>query len=301
VLTVTLFLAGFNKCGSTTLSALLGRHPQILMPAETEPWYFIKTPEQMTWQEFSGQFPRWREFPMVCDDSAGGYASRPPGRPGLDQAVERIHEHNPDAKLLFIARDPVVRLESAFRELHDTGPRYGVLPPFDLEEAIDQLPQLLLDSCYHECLTRYRERFDPAQIHLVYLEDLVTAPTPTMAAVWRFLGLDGGAVAVEPLPRENAGAVKLRDSRTLRRMRSARIVGPRLARQSIDTQDRWMAKAGLRRRFGTQVRWTECATAAVAERLVPDMHRLWQEYSPPARGWARAAELAAGRARDTTR
>src|SRR3972149_1617207 len=106
---------GFSKCGTTTLCSLLGEHPDIFIPAMKEPNFFVKWYGN-GWDWYEGLFVQARADQLWGDGSTGYSTTRI-----IDLSCRRILEHFPDTKFIFIARNPVKRLESSFREFHHSG------------------------------------------------------------------------------------------------------------------------------------------------------------------------------------
>ncbi len=128
---LTFTIAGFSKCGTTTLSSALGQHPDVLLPTVKEPWFFSWDDYADNWSSYQEQFPDQSRYSAIGDDSTT-YTAHQFAR----QTAERLHRHYPDLRVLIIARDPVDRIESAFRESHHSSHRYGVLTPFALSDAL---------------------------------------------------------------------------------------------------------------------------------------------------------------------
>ena len=111
-----LFLVGSMKSGTTSLHRHLARHPQIFMTMDPkEPIYFL-TREQLL-DVLPGVEKRgfWRgeDTYLALFEGAGhhpiiGEASANYARLNRVQGVpERVAAFNPEARILFIARDPI--------------------------------------------------------------------------------------------------------------------------------------------------------------------------------------------------
>lgn len=286
---LTFFLAGFSKCGTTSLVELLDRHPQIAFPTEREPWFFGDPQYRSHWSSLRAQFPADLSPFVALGDDSTAYSSST----WASVVLPRLADEYPDARYLFVVRDPVARIESAFREFHHSGPRYGMNAPFLLSEAMTEIPEILADSCYAERLSEVRAAAPGAPIHVVFLEDLLDDPQSVTDGVHRFLGLDPEQdPESEPLPALNRGERKRRDTMLLRRMRADHALGRALARLSYDAQERLLAPLRLRREFSAAVEWDPTAVELVRRRVVPDAERFCAEYGVPRRGWRRLESVA---------
>jgi hypothetical protein len=98
---------------------------------------------------------------------------------------ERIAAALPDAKLIFLLRDPVARTHSHYW-LRVLRLREGRA----LEDVIrDTENPILVDSSYCCALQRYFRLFDRARIKVVLFEELIAEPEKTLNDVAAFLGL----------------------------------------------------------------------------------------------------------------
>lgn len=289
---LTFVLPGFSKCGTTTLSELLALHPDVLLPRKREPWYFIAPDYPKRWPEYRSLFPEVKRYRAVGDDSTAYTSYRV-----IDDVVDRLASLYPGLRLLFLARDPVARIESSFREFHHSGPLFGLDAPFTLAEAMEKFPQLTRDSSYATLIDVYRTRFPAEHIKVVFFEDLVNQPQETLDACFDFLGVSTGQVAITEVPRLNQGEDKLHDTRLMRSMRHSRLIGKPVAKLGVQRQDRYFSKLGLRRRFRKPVEWTQPAVKRLQAEVYPDACRFLARYGTPATGWTRLESVARGGAR----
>jgi hypothetical protein len=281
---VNVFVAGFSKCGTTTLCHLLGRHPGIFVPAEKETWYFVADDydDRLAGIErfYSGSRPG-----QLLLDGTPEYSSC-----GAEElALARILDSCPQARFIFIARDPRQRIESSYRELHHSSPLWGFDTPFDLGEAMLIQPQMVMDSLYWTRISRYRETFGDTRILVVFLEDLVARRGRELRRCFDFLGLEAHAVSdAEPIAL-NTGSSKRMDTRLLRRLRNNRFIGPRLARIPAAVQDRLLVPLGLRRRSRATIYWSPEAERVLSETVAPDARRFLEFYGKAVDFWPSVA------------
>lgn len=193
-------IPGTMRGGTTSLFHYLAGHPQIAPSLVKEVHYF---------DLHFARGPRWyrRQFaarprPAVGLEASPYYMCEP-------RVPARVRALVPDAKLVFLLRDPVARAFSHYRKNRRNGRE-----PLDFQAAIAAEPerlageeaQMLDDPTYvsdlhryysyvgrghyAEQLGRWREHFPAAQMLVVDAAELYAAPRRTLASVVEFLGLD---------------------------------------------------------------------------------------------------------------
>lgn len=279
---------GFSKCGTTSLCALLNQHPDIFIPDEKEPLFFIHEDhlDKLAWYEslFAAAPATAR-----CGEGSTFYSSVEHERGARD----RILRFNPDIKLIFIARDPIARIESSFREFHHSGPHFGIDTPFAIDEAIEALPAIVTDACFWSRLSCYREKVSDDNILLLFLEDKKANPRAVLERCFEFLGVDPLRFAADAQLQLNTGETKLLDSRLARRMRTSRLLRASIARIPLQVQNDVGRRLGLRRPFDEQIQWSDAARRRVVAVLADEVSSLLdyagksQDFWPRFAAWAR--------------
>lgn len=276
---IDFLVPGFSKCGTTTLCAMLAQHPDIYIPELKELWYFSA-------DDYPGEDDRYtRHFtPARAGQKLGEGSVSYSDSSMEDVSVARIREHNPDCRFIFIARNPLRRIESSYREMHHSGVKFGLNAPFALAQCLEVFPQLIVDSLFFERISKYREAFGNDAIHVVFLEDLSSDPQREMEKCFRHLGVDSGFRTTREVSL-NEGSSKLYDTRILRRFRTWQWSGLQLARLELEQQDRLLRPLGLRRPFSRPVVWDEQSLALVRERVLPDARKFLEAYGKPPDFW----------------
>ena len=206
-------IIGAMKSGTTALYYYLEQHPQIYMSPVKEPNFFCSGARE-SWDIESVKRVRAYQylFKGVSDEKAIGEASHcylyEP------QAVARIRQHLPDAKLVAILRNPVDRAYSHF--LHMV--RNGTEPLTDFVQAIREeetganqnrsVQDYVGRGRYYAQLKRYFDAFDRKQLKVYLYEDLTNAPIDTLQDTFRFLGVDDSFVPDVSLQRNVSGYPK---------------------------------------------------------------------------------------------
>jgi hypothetical protein len=279
MISIDFLVPGFSKCGTTTLCTLLAQHPQIYIPEIKEPWYFDSTDfpsrEADYIQHFSPALPG-----QLLGEGSVSYS----GFEREDIAIERIHDNSPNCRFIFIARNPLRRIESSYREMHHSGVKFGLNAPYSMAENLELFPQMIKDSLFFERISKYVNVFGAGSIQVIFLEDLNTQPQREIQKCFRHLGVDDSFQVQEEL-RLNSGSSKYYDTRVLRYIRSKPWSGFKLARFSPEQQDRMLIPLGLRRAFNKPVQWGARSLAMVREQVLPDSQRFLAAYGKSADFW----------------
>lgn len=186
-------IVGAMKAGTTSLFAWLGEQPEVFVPDVKEPDYFSR---DHSWRRgeswYRGLFTGANHDQMVGEASVD---STHPGR--ATRAASRIASFAPDARIVFVARDPLERIRSQYR--HEVL-RGRERRPF-ADALRDGTSAYVERSLYFGCLLPYIERFPREQICIVRFEDLFGASDDEWHHVLSFLGLPA-----RPRPSEHRNA-----------------------------------------------------------------------------------------------
>jgi len=172
-----LVVIGGMKCGTSSLHSYLRQHPQISMSAEKELDFFI---EDRHWKRGAGWYAS--QFPdnQVRGEASPNYTARDrfPGVP------ERMHSVIPEARLIYLVRDPVERVISHW--VHNYSGHGETLP---VDQAI-RSSSYVERSQYWRQLEAYLEYYPADRILVVDSDDLRHGRNETMRRVFLFLGVD---------------------------------------------------------------------------------------------------------------
>lgn len=178
----TFLVIGTMKGGTTSLYKYLAQHPDVCMSSTKETNYF------------STEFVRGVDwYRSLFGRDAIGFGEASPsytmsGDVPARQVAERMHDLVPDAKLLYVLRDPVERMVSNYwhnvarkRELRDLNLALS---------APDNENCYLRTSRYFRQLEDYLPFYDPSQLLLLTSEDLRRNTAVVMRRVFEFVGVD---------------------------------------------------------------------------------------------------------------
>jgi Sulfotransferase domain len=175
-----LIIIGGLKCGTTSIHHYFGLHPEINMSKPKELNFFV---EELNWDLGLNWYRgRFDERFAVRGESSPHYTNLP----HFKSVPERIHAHVPDAKLIYMVRDPISRILSHW--CHAVGAGYETRP---MEAALARADQTYVTrSRYWMQLQPFLERFDRSQIAVITQEELQTDRDATMRKAFAFAGVD---------------------------------------------------------------------------------------------------------------
>jgi hypothetical protein len=175
-----LIIIGGLKCGTTSIHHYLGLHPEIHMSKPKELNFFVK---ELNWDLglpwYRGRFDD--RFP-VRGESSPHYTNLPRFR----GVAERVHDNVPDARLIYMVRDPISRILSHWR--HAVGAGYETRPMDEVLARDDQT--YVTRSLYWAQLQPYLDLFDREQIQVLTQEELQGEREATMRRAFEFAGVD---------------------------------------------------------------------------------------------------------------
>lgn len=172
-----LVVIGGMKCGTSSLHSYLRRHPQVYMSAEKELDFFI---EDRHWQRGADWYASQFRDSEIRGEASPNYTARDrfPGVP------ERMHSVIPDARLIYLVRDPIERVISQWVHVYSG---HGEALPID--QAI-RTSSYVERSQYWRQLQAFLEYYPADRILVVDSDDLRYRRSETMSRIFLFLGVD---------------------------------------------------------------------------------------------------------------
>ena len=180
------------KSGTTTLHELLARHPEIAMSEPKEPCHFV-APEVLEnhwpemwrkgfWRSESAYLALFPDKPGArhLGESSTDYAKRPK----IDGVADRIAAYDPEARFVYIMRDPVERTISHYWHMVEL--RGEVRAPL---QAILEEPHYTQVSHYADQLQPYLDHFGRERVHTLTFEALKRDPQAAVREVFAWLGV----------------------------------------------------------------------------------------------------------------
>jgi hypothetical protein len=194
------FIVGAAKAGTTSLYHYLNQHPDIFL-AEAKELHFFCDPDCRGWLSlYQEQFP--------VDAKIRGEAStlytRSPAIPGV---AARMAGLVPDARLVYLVRDPVQRALASWREerFHVTE-RRSAAAAFAHPE--DPHNPYVAASRYAEQLSELLEHFPADQVLVLDQAELAASADTVVGRVIDFLGLDPHPIDTSSRFNEGGGKVE---------------------------------------------------------------------------------------------
>ena len=183
------YLIGAQKAGTTTLAYLLDQHPDICVAKNKEPHYFTgNSGKSLAW--YQKQFPK-REN-TLCIDASTSYSFAPLSSDNSYMTKEcfhnipqRIYSLNPQAKFIYLLRDPIARTYSGYWHSFNTGREHR-----SFFEAIKNDSFYLDVSDYYGQLSLWIKYFPIESFHFLLFEDMKQNSEQVVKSCFEFLGLD---------------------------------------------------------------------------------------------------------------
>jgi Sulfotransferase domain len=175
-----LVVIGAQKCGTSALHYYLNLHPEIAMSRPKELNFFIKKRNWdlgLEWYE-----SHFEEDRKVRGEASPNYTNFPRFR----GVAKKMHRVLPEAKLIYLVRDPIDRMVSAFLHNQRKGRVDGSLADVITEPGATYLRR----SRYHKQVKRFARLYPSSSLMIVDQVDLLERRHETLSEVFRFLGVD---------------------------------------------------------------------------------------------------------------
>ncbi|MCK5175935.1 MAG: sulfotransferase [Planctomycetes bacterium] len=199
-MTPDFFIAGAMKAGTTTLYDVLKTHPDICMSNVKEPvvvdrddvWvhrnYFLHRQSQWLDRRWDRQdeFVEAEYKELFANAGAGQICGEgSPTYMASKESAKRIHQINPDARMIFMLRDPVNRAYSAYWHNVAQG---GALYTFEKQIQFEPI-SVLYRGLYKEQIERYLACFPREQLHFCIFEQFVKNMQCEIDRICEFLNI----------------------------------------------------------------------------------------------------------------
>jgi hypothetical protein len=203
------FIVGAMKSGTTSLYEHLKKHPQVFFPELKEPHYFAdcQAPADAPYEVARDYYCcNNREGYLHLYASSGGFAAAGDASPSYlwdEKAPARIHSVCPQARIIAILRDPILRAHSQYLMNLFSGAESLPFPEALRQDSARKnrtwwTARLYVDfGMYHDQLRRYIDIFGREQVLVLLFDDLKKSPQELFASVARHIGID-------PQPPETA-------------------------------------------------------------------------------------------------
>jgi hypothetical protein len=196
------FIIGAPRCGTTSLSRYLMRHPQICFSRPKETHYFARLSELPSEDALKHDYIDRYFSHRTGETRAAGEGSV--SYLHLPESIEWIRHFNPDAKFIVMVRNPLTMLPSyhqrmlfLLQETEKDFARAWALQP--ARASGENIPATCLDTRvlnYRECASfgaRIERLFSDVgrdRVHIIVFDDFTSDPLSVYRALLDFLGLD---------------------------------------------------------------------------------------------------------------
>lgn len=192
---------GAMKSATSSLYEQLSGQPGIFMCTPKEPNFFSDDDHYsngMSW--YSSLFAEADGGSLLGEAST--HYTKLPTHP---ETVQRLKEHLPDARFIYVMRHPVNRLVSHYIHEWSTGGYHC-----GIEEAIDKYPELVAYGRYAMQLEPYFEAFGRAAVLPVFFDHLLSEPQAELERICHFIGYRGQPVWIQDLKPDNVSSERIR-------------------------------------------------------------------------------------------
>ncbi len=194
-------IIGAMKCATSTLHEQLAQQPGVFMSTPKEPNFFSDDEVYAKGMDWYHQLFSNHNDAEFCGESSTHYTKLPT----YPETVNRLAEHVPDAKFIYVMRHPIDRLVS--QHMHEWTKR---LVTKKINKAIHRFEPLIAYSQYARQLKPFIERFGCDRVLPVFFENLRDHPQQELERVCQFLGYPGKPVWRFDMDQQNVSSKKLR-------------------------------------------------------------------------------------------
>jgi hypothetical protein len=183
----TFIVIGAMKGGTSSLYRYLDAHPEICMSSTKETDFFIA---EKNFSRGRGWYESLFAAPAAAKPAATQFGEASPNYskfPRFAGVPERMHALVPEAKLIYVVRDPVARMISHYA--HNISAKYETLP---IDEALrpPAATRYLVPSRYLTQLDSFRQYYPLDRMLVVSSDDLLSQRREAMRRIFSFLGVD---------------------------------------------------------------------------------------------------------------
>lgn len=198
-------IIGAARSGTTSLFKYLECHPEIFMSEIKEINFFSN---QKYWSKGFDWYER--HFDNTNKKRVGEASTSYSSFPTLPHVPQRIHEHLPKVKLIYLLRDPIDRFKSDY--LHRVARSTEYRDAMDIIENYRD-DSLFIQGKYFLQLQQYYEYFPQESVHILTTNSLKNKPAETVKAIYEFLEVDTSFSDVRLDSHHNKNSVVTRKNR----------------------------------------------------------------------------------------
>lgn len=194
-------IIGAMKSATSSLQEQLSAQPGIFMCTPKEPNFFSDDTQYakgMTW--YARLFAEAPEGSLLGEAST--HYTKLPVHP---KSVERLKEHLPNVRFVYVMRHPVDRLVSHYIHEWSTGVYHC-----SIDEAVGKYPELIDYGRYAMQLEAYFKVFGRAAVLPVFFDRLIREPQVELERICNFIGYQGQPIWINELKPDNISSERIR-------------------------------------------------------------------------------------------
>jgi hypothetical protein len=271
----TFLIIGAQKAGTTTLHADLAAHPDVFTAPVKELNFFVaEMNHRRGWSWYEGQFETAPKDAAAIGEASPSYTFYP----AFVGVPKRIASTIPEARLIYLVREPFSRIQSSWLHAVVRGVERRAI-----DEAVINDIRYTSATMYGMQVREYLDWFPREQLLLVNSEDLRSRRQETVTEVLRFIGADPDQLVQPPVGERNVSADRRVPRPALRRLYASR--GWQRLREIAPSKVVGAASRPLTRALRpTDVEMSAHARRVVADRLATDIELL-ERLTGFAAGW----------------
>ena len=181
-------IVGAQKCGTSSLYAILKKHPEVNMSDIKEINFFSfdhKFSKGLSY--YSNYFKTPAANHKITGEASPGYMNTP----GI---TEKIYQNLPEVKIVIILRDPIKRGYSQYwdnrRHLKEHLSEDEIIQEYLSTEYDTNSKGYFSRGVYIKYIKEYLKFFKRDKIHIMIFEDLIKNPKKELSQLYDFLDID---------------------------------------------------------------------------------------------------------------
>ncbi|WP_300458619.1 sulfotransferase [Desulfobacula sp.] len=211
-----LFIIGAMKSGTSSLHLYLNEHPDIFMCQPKEPSYFVESNQLKAYWKNMWEKGYWKSIEdyqalfkdanssKIIGESSTTYSKYP----RLTGVAKNIKAFNPEAKLIYIMRDPIERTISHYwHNVRWEGETKKPLTAIKINSHYREV------SMYALQLKQYLKFFDIEQIYTITIEEFQSNTEKNIQQIFEWLGVEKSFIPVGLNKKDHVTPDKIRQTR----------------------------------------------------------------------------------------
>lgn len=263
-------LIGAAKAGTTSLCRDLEHHPDVyLYPSKETHFFSFRYDEGIDYYRSLFR-PTGQKIVM---EASPEYSTR--GQSQL--TVDRMLQHIPDARLIYMVRNPLRRLESEYVQELANG-----LKPVPFKDAVFDW-NLIEGSLYEKNYRIFANGFSPENVHVIFFEDYLADKSGTVSALMRFLNIEDNPSVHASRQAKNTRDEKIVDPPLMKALRRIRIF--ERFKHIVPDNIKLMLKRQISRDIEADIVWDDALLAKVTPVIQEDARRFLERFGKPMEYW----------------